>query len=91
MSTHEKLTAALLGVFEIDEANKPAAAGALAGVLVAFADAVRGPAPVVAELVAGELAIDPAQGELLNELRALVHEIRSDRLARAAAAIDRVG
>jgi len=90
MSNHDKLTAALLGVFEINEADKQAAAGALAGVLVAFADAVRGPAPVVAELVAGELTTDPAQSELLNELRALVHEIRSDRLSRAAAA-DQLG
>jgi len=36
MSNHEKLTAALLGVFGIDEADKPAAASALAGVLVAL-------------------------------------------------------
>ena len=44
MSNHEKLTAALVGVFEMNEHDKVAAASALAGVLVAHQE------PLLAEL-----------------------------------------
>jgi len=84
MSNHETLTAALLAAFNLDAdmADPAAVAGAAATVLLAFADAVRGPAPVAGELVSPQ-PVAPAsqadQAELLNELRALIHELRTDR------------
>ena len=78
MSNHANLTAALLSAFNLDadKAEPAVTADALATVLVAFADLVRGPAPVVAELAAAELAPLPDQAELIAEVRTLTEEIR---------------
>jgi hypothetical protein len=85
MSNHANLTAAILFAMRIDAdaADEATVASALADILVAFADLVRGPAPVCAELAAVEQAAEPAAAELLNQIGALVEEIRSDRRARA--------
>lgn len=71
MSNHEALTAALLAAFNLDSdsADPAAVAGAAATVLLAFADAVRGPAPVAGELVAAELIADETPALILAELR----------------------
>ncbi|MYM81118.1 hypothetical protein GTP44_03985 [Duganella sp. FT50W] len=84
MSNHEALTATLLAVFNLDtDSAEPAVvAGAAATVLLAFADAVRGPAPVVGELVA-ELAAPAGTAELIDEVRNLICEIRAERQAAA--------
>ncbi|MBV6321945.1 hypothetical protein [Duganella violaceipulchra] len=85
MSNHANLAAALLAAFSLDtdKADPVAIADALATVLVAFADLVRGPAPVFAELAAVELAPLPGQAELIAEVRNLICEIRADRQAFA--------
>ncbi|RFP32448.1 hypothetical protein [Duganella sp. BJB476] len=85
MSNHANLSAALLVAFNLDtdNADPAAVADAAATVLVAFADLVRGPAPVVSELVAAELAPLPGHGELIAEVRNLICEIRADRQAFA--------
>lgn len=84
MSNHETLTATLLAAFNLDSDNAdPAAvAGAAATVLLAFADAVRCPAPVVGEMVA-ELAAPTSTAELVDEVRNLICEIRAERQAIA--------
>lgn len=82
MSNHQVLSAALLAAFNMDadKADPAAVAGAAATVLIAFADAVRGPAPVVGELVA-ELAAPAGTAELIDEVRTLICEIRAERQA----------
>nr|WP_315249266.1 hypothetical protein [uncultured Duganella sp.] len=84
MSNHETLTAALLAAFNLDtdKADPAAVASAAAGVLLAFADAVRGPVPVAGELVA-ELAAPASTAELIDEVRNLICEIRAERHAIA--------
>ena len=79
MSNHAVLSAALQAAFAVNEADQVTAADALATVLMAFADAVRGPAPVVSELAVADLAPLPGQAELICEVRALIQEIRADR------------
>jgi hypothetical protein len=71
MSNHQNLTAALLAVFNLDTDNADPAvvAGAAATVLLAFADAVRGSAPVVAEVTGVELVADETPALILAELR----------------------
>lgn len=72
MSNHATLTAALLAAFNLDadNADPQVVASAAAGVLVAFAQIVRGgPAPVVAELAAVESAADDTPALILAELR----------------------
>lgn len=71
MSNHENLTAALLAAFNLDSdsADPAAVAGAAATVLLAFAEAVRGPASVADELVAAELIADETPALILAELR----------------------
>lgn len=71
MSNHQNLTAALLAVFNLDTDNADPAvvAGTAATVLMAFADAVRGPAPVVAEVTGVELVADETPVMILAELR----------------------
>ena len=51
------------------DADPTAVAGATATVLLAFADAVRGPAPVVGELAAVEQGVDDTPTLILAELR----------------------
>lgn len=91
MSNHHSLRTALLAAFKIDdgEASHEAAADALAAVLCAFADAVRGePVAIISE----ELVADDIQHQVLVELRELIHEIRAYRqeLARAMGQLRRV-
>lgn len=71
MSNHETLTAALLGAFNLDSdsADPAAVAGAAATVMLAFADAVRGPAPVAGELASIEQQADETPALILAELR----------------------
>jgi hypothetical protein len=71
MSNHQTITAALLAAFNLDadNADPAAVASAAATVLLAFADAVRGPAPVVAEVAGVELAADETPALILSELR----------------------
>ncbi len=71
MSNHETLTAALLAAFNLDcdSADPAAVAGAAATVMLAFADAVRGPAPVAAELAVVEPHADSTTALILAELR----------------------
>lgn len=79
MSNHENLTAALLAAFNLDadKADPAVIAGAAARVLAAFAEIVRGPAPVAGELASTELVVDETPALILAELRAL----RSDASA----------
>jgi hypothetical protein len=86
MSNHETLTASLLAAFNLDSdsADPAAVAGAAATVLLAFADVVRGPAPVVGELITSAPAPQADVAELLTEVRELIHEIRAERQAAAA-------
>jgi hypothetical protein len=84
MSNHQTITAALLAAFNLDadNADPAAVASAAATVLLAFADAVRGPAAVVGELAA-ELAAPAGTAELTAEVRNLICEIRAERQAIA--------
>ncbi|MRW82929.1 hypothetical protein GJ698_02340 [Pseudoduganella sp. FT26W] len=71
MSNHQTITAALLAAFNLDadNADPAAVASAAATVLLAFADAVRGPAPVVGEMASVELVADETPTLILAELR----------------------
>lgn len=71
MSNHQNLTAALLAVFNLDtdKAEPAVVAGAAATVLLAFADAVRGPTAVVGQVVGVELVADDTPALILAELR----------------------
>lgn len=71
MSNHQTITAALLAVFNLDTDNADPAvvAGAAATVLLAFADAVRGPALVVDEIAGVALTADETPALILAELR----------------------
>lgn len=86
MSNHETLTAKLLEAFNLDadKADPAAVASAAASVLIAFAEVVRGPALQLGELVAVECAASAGHDELLNEMRALIEELRQERRSRVA-------
>ena len=87
MSNHATVSAALLAVFNLDtdKADPAAVADAAANVLVAFADLVRGPAPVpfihdgALQFAAAEVSTALGTAELICEVRALIEEIRQDR------------
>lgn len=92
MSNHAILSAALQAAFAAQAANPAAYADAVASVLVAFADAVRGPAPTVTEFAATELVADETPKQILAELRkqtAVLETIASQgaRLARLSEAV----
>jgi hypothetical protein len=75
MINHKTLAAALLAAFNLgaDKADPAAVADAAASVLVAFADLVRSPAPILAELTATAIPIHPYRPDqspmILAELR----------------------
>lgn len=89
MSTKLALHQALLAAFSLERAeySDEAAADALTKVLMAFAEAVRGPAPVLIPVIRGEelsfisadSATTPGTAELIAEVRALICEIRAER------------